>query len=567
MVSFSRLQPNRLKNRLDAVYYQPMFLENEDRLLRSDIEISPLRNFVTEGRRAIYFSTQTLESEVAAESWVPFLTADDFGSDGFFIDLNSRRCVSPDFADEYPKGELRGNELLVKVKGPNQVTAYILDKPNKRVLVSGTIWGALVRKDKIDPHFLVTTLSSPYAAIARSRLRTNTNVEFLAPEDLLSLDLPVPKSLKVQTYIGDKVRQAERLRERSKRAGLELRDKMQQCFRGEPKPPQNKFSNVPSDKLTGNRLESEFYTPLVLWADEEIKGTPWKYQPLSELTHRIKDGPGGWGVSTNDYVGFGIPVIRAINLIDGECDLSDCVFLTPDKHQELIRHEAKPGSVLLSVRGTIGRAAVFESEDYETASLNAAVVTIDCKDDLLSHYLAEFLNTEIGKIQSNRIANGAVQLNMNLTETGSNLIVVAPKDFQEEIFTLRQQRLLLKALAYKLTVAAKLLVEALIEGKLSEADLQAAQEDLEQDDTALDREILARLTRKGIDCPKEPPLFPDLNALYDTLSDMEDAETTGDESTNGNGRTSNIYPLPNKSLPLASETGSGTYDSTEEVPR
>ncbi|MCM1984760.1 hypothetical protein [Lyngbya confervoides] len=564
MASITWLEADRLKNRLDAVYYHPSFLSNEDRLLQSNVDILPLKVFVKEGRRAIYFSTQTLEAEEADNTWVPFLTADDFGADGFFIDLNSRRRVSPEFADKYPKGELRENEILVKVKGPNQVTAYNSNEPSKRVLVSGTIWGALVRIEKIDPQYLVTALSCPYAAIARSRLRTNTNVEFLAPDDLLNLELPIPDA-KVQAYIGNKVRLAERLRERSQKVWLELRDKMQKCFRGKPKPPQNKFSKVPSNKLTGNRLESEFYTPLVLWADEEIKGTPWKYQPLSQLTHRIKDGPGGWGVSTGDYVNYGIPVVRAVNLIDGECDLSDCVFISPKKHKELIRHRAAKGSVLLSVRGTIGRAAVFESEDFEEASLNAAVVTIDCKDEILPHYLAEFLNTEIGKIQSNRIANGAVQLNMNLTETGSNLIVVAPKDFQEEISTLRQQRLLFKALSYKLIIAAKLLVEALIEGKLSEADLKAAQEGLEQGDSTLDRAILARLTRKGIDYSNEPPLFPDLDALYTALANL-DANQDLDTADSGNGQAAKVYPLTRSSIPLASEATLDAYASTEEVP-
>ena len=84
------------------------------------------------------------------------------------------------------------------------------------MLVSGTIWGGLVRKGVVDPHYLVAALSCPYAAMARTRLRTNLNVEFLSAEDLLSLALPTPATL-AQRYIGDKVRQAERLHERARR--------------------------------------------------------------------------------------------------------------------------------------------------------------------------------------------------------------------------------------------------------------------------------------------------------------------------------------------------------------
>lgn len=369
-----------------------------------------------------------------------------------------------------------------------------------------------------DPAYICSFLSSWWGErIIEQGISGSTGQLNLVNDHVRTLPVLLPGS-KVQKYIGDKVRQAERLRKRSKIIGLEIKDKMQRCFKGKTKPSYNKFSTVAVSKLTNSRLESEFYTPLVLWAEEEIRGTPWSHQPLSNLTHRIKDGPGGWGVSTNDYVTSGIPVIRAVNLIGGVCNLSKCVFITPQKHQDLISHEAIKGSVLLSVRGTVGRAAVFESEDYEKANLNAAVVTLDCKEEILPHYLAAFLNTEIGKVQSNRIANGAVQLNMNLTEVGTNLIVLAPMKFQEEVSTLRKKRLLLEDLSHKSTVAAKLLVEALIEGAISEVDFVEAQKGLEQGNTSLDREILAQLTRKGTNHPGEPPLFSDLDILYEALS-------------------------------------------------
>ncbi|MEH2241594.1 hypothetical protein [Nostoc sp.] len=176
MASIVRLNAQRLSDRLDAVYYHPLFLDNEDRLKSSSIKISRLKNIVKEGRRSIYFGTETLENDDVPNNWIPFLTADDFWENGFFVNLNSCRRVSPKFAEQYPKGQLRGNELLVKVKGPNQITAYNEMPPENRVLVSGTIWGALVKKEQVDPHYLVSVLSCPYAVIARSRLRTNLNV-------------------------------------------------------------------------------------------------------------------------------------------------------------------------------------------------------------------------------------------------------------------------------------------------------------------------------------------------------------------------------------------------------
>jgi hypothetical protein len=53
-----------------------------------------------------------------------------------------------------------------------------------------------------------------------------------------------------------------------------------------------------------------------------------------------------------------------------------------------------------------------------------------------------------------------------------------------------------------------------------EAELKEAQEGLERGDTAADRDLLSRLTKSGIDVPGEPPLFLDLDALYNALEQV-----------------------------------------------
>jgi len=372
-----------------------------------------------------------------------------------------------------------------------------------------------------DPAYVCCFLASWWGERAiEQRISGTTGQLNLSSEHVQKLPIPIPDRL-VQNYIGDKVRLAEKLRERSKELEIVIKEKMQECFAGNPKPRPSKHNTVIADFLTANRLEYDFYKPLAIWAYEEIRGSQWQYKKLVDFATRIKDGPGGWGVSTKDYVDSGIPVIRAINLINGECNLSDCIFISEQKHQELASHKVNSNSVLLSVRGTIGRAAVFYADEYKEANLNAAVVTIDCKDSVLPEFLAEFLNTEVGKIQSQRMANGGVQLNMNLEETGNNLIVIPPKIFQEKIADLRQHRILIKELSEKLTTAAKYLVEALIEGKLTETELKNAQTALQKGDIEPDKAILAKLTRKGYDISDEPPLFPDLDSLYQAIKEID----------------------------------------------
>ena len=91
-----------LGGRIDATYYRPEYIANELRLRNSGLDVVPLKSLVKSGRRAVYFNTSTLEEKAAPPDWLPFLTADDFGPDGFLLNLHARRRVSPDFASRYP---------------------------------------------------------------------------------------------------------------------------------------------------------------------------------------------------------------------------------------------------------------------------------------------------------------------------------------------------------------------------------------------------------------------------------------------------------------------------------
>ena len=72
-----------------------------------------------------------------------------------------------------------------------------------------------------------------------------------------------------------------------------------------------------------------------------------------------------------------------------------------------------------------------------------------------------------------------------------------------------------------LTNAARQLIESLIDGKISENELIQAQQTLEKGDNTLDRQILGRLKRDGIDSDGVP-LFNDLDQLYALLNEASD---------------------------------------------
>ena len=82
-----------------------------------------------------------------------------------------------------------------------------------------------------------------------------------------------------------------------------------------------------------------------------------------------------------------------------------------------------------------------------------------------------------------------------------------------------------------LVIAAKLIVEALIEGRVTEDEIAAAQIQLEHGDQTGDRAILARLFNDGMDTTEGKRLFSDLDAHYETLQLAE--ENSKDKPDNG----------------------------------
>lgn len=75
----------------------------------------------------------------------------------------------------------------------------------------------------------------------------------------------------------------------------------------------------------------------------------------ASVPHAIAGGPFGSDLGRADYVDDGVPVIRGSNLGAGERRFytDDLVFIAEHKADELARHTARPGDVVVTQRGTL----------------------------------------------------------------------------------------------------------------------------------------------------------------------------------------------------------------------
>lgn len=175
-----------------------------------------------------------------------------------------------------------------------------------------------------------------------------------------------------------------------------------------------------------NRLDAFYWQPQFHAIDAIFdRHSKWSFR-LGEIAYGLTNGDHG-GVR---YTETGIRYLRGQSVTEFGLSLDkDTKFISNEDHTRMVRAEVIPGDVLYTIAGSIGNACVVT--DIEKANINQAIVKIRPSEQISAQYLADFLNSSLGKLQSRRIANGGVQLNINFSEVKAQRILVPPLDIQQ----------------------------------------------------------------------------------------------------------------------------------------
>lgn len=183
------------------------------------------------------------------------------------------------------------------------------------------------------------------------------------------------------------------------------------------------------------RFDVFYWQPEFRLLDQKLDECKYDVLPLEHLILEkcgVKDGPGGWLINKSEYVESGIPMLRGVNVLAGQIDLSNVVYITEEKHMQLATSEALPGDILLTMRGTFGRAAILP-DSIPKANMNAALCRVRLEDSSLSEYIMWYLNSQITYKQFKRHGTKAVQDDLNLGYIKALRVIVPDKDTQNRI--------------------------------------------------------------------------------------------------------------------------------------
>lgn len=129
------------------------------------------------------------------------------------------------------------------------------------------------------------------------------------------------------------------------------------------------------------------------------------------------DGPFGSDLKTSDYMDDGVPLIQLNNIRDSKHLMQNMKFVTEDKKQQLIRHLAIPGDVVIAkMAEPVARAAAV-GNDYSEYVIVADCVKMTADLDLVDlRYLVWAINSDYVKINAELVSTGTTRIRVNLGE-------------------------------------------------------------------------------------------------------------------------------------------------------
>lgn len=118
------------------------------------------------------------------------------------------------------------------------------------------------------------------------------------------------------------------------------------------------FTTWSDDVLSGGRLDAKYWLPAIRELQKTIQSGKYKSQKLGDFITDIR-----YGLSTaNDYVDFGIPFLRILNLKNDGVDIGDVVYLSEDQKDEMGKAIVHEGDLLISRSGSVGIVVVIPKE-------------------------------------------------------------------------------------------------------------------------------------------------------------------------------------------------------------
>ncbi|WP_200662251.1 restriction endonuclease subunit S [Psychrobacter sp. M9-54-1] len=502
----NRVSPQDIvKHRIEAEYYSPekmAQLSALSNLYEKWKSLDDLCEFITDGTHQTPNYTDKgikfLSSTNIGENQIDFEKT-KFVSEGSYLELKRTKC-SP----------IIGDILISKNGKVGTASVYKEGHPEVGLFVSV----ALLRYNaKLDSDYVCVFLNSfggqwQFKRAAKTGVITNLHLE-----EIREVNIPVLDS-KSQQYIGEKVRQAEQLRAWAISLELNFEDQLKsfypEAFKN--KSTGKKYSIAPIEDVSytlnpGAFDEERLRIRLYLKKCGAVK--------LKELAHIEGSTRSDYSQDTT-YIGLDSISSKTCALSPSTISKSGVTGTSRILNEGVVVAKLRPylnkiSYIPRSLAGSVG---------------STELLCIRPKDRLNGWYIYGVLKSDIGLRQLKPLASGSTHPRIDQYDL-YDLIFPVHQDNKTMGKWLENAQAAYFMASYLVT-SAKTLVEALIEGQLTEEQLIQAQQALEDGDNTLDKAILSKLSSEGYAVEGAAPLFSDIDELYRLLASATPAADSED---------------------------------------
>ncbi|WP_047046821.1 restriction endonuclease subunit S [Vibrio mexicanus] len=499
--------PQNLEHRLDAGYYDSKHLAIRD--LLESLGAKRLRNLV---------------SKIACGPFGGNAIADDlYQEDGLMfirpINISSNRFDDSSLV-KVPENILMENGLKV-YQGENlyfgRVGVPCVALISGKTSISPNIIIAETKNISADPYYLFSFSSSSYG-LSQLKRQLKEVAQPTTSTDAVKDLLVYEPHLTVQAYIGNKVRHAELLSQHAREVKLKL-DSFFGEFEVEQEQEKIIYSNTSPELLT-NILTATTYKQKYILNQENIK-TLGKTKKILDYLNSISNG-----FDERTDVTDGLPYVKVADVRPNSIDLFNCGRVRKSALTDASKKQTpEKGDLLLTRKGSFGIAAVVMSNQEFLCS--SEVFCCKPKRHDLMPILSWFLNHKAGQLQFWQFSTGTTMPGIN-QENLNNIFIPDFSDWDIDGFNYHYNVYYNSfSNAEKLILTSRFLVEALIEGVITQDEIIEAQQALESDDNTKDKAILSKLTEKGYAIEDAKPLFSNLEELYEILEEAQQEKEQG----------------------------------------
>ena len=192
-----------------------------------------------------------------------------------------------------------------------------------------------------------------------------------------------------------------------------------------------KLSEVLEDNKSF-RIDSEYFKREYLENINTILNYKNGYVKFKTIIKKLTGGATPLGAN---YLQDGVPFIRVQNVMQNYFNLSDIVYISKEDDEEIKRSRLKLNDILLTITGSYGKSATVTSE-LVNSNINQHSVKIEINDTYKPFFISTFLNSKIGKLQSDRNVIGISRPALDYSSIKNFLIPIVSQTFQLKIETL-----------------------------------------------------------------------------------------------------------------------------------